>query len=317
VYDADSAGSKATLRGVDLIIGGGLEVRVAALPEGEDPDSYVKRYGGEAFRKLLAASVSFLDFKAEAFRAQGLLENPEGKTRAVRSLVETIATMKDELKRNFYVKSIAEKYNIYESVLFRELERVLGQERSRQQFVSRKDSGTTPAASTAPSARPTTGQDIPAAERDLLKVMLEHGHTMAQFVFSHVGPELFTHPAARAVITLIESHGSNPWEVNALINEIDNPGLRRLVTDIVFTRYDISKGWAQIGSEPHEPTPEEVAEASIIVLQRREIDRKIAGLFQQLKSAGAGGEELAGLQQQILQLQRDRKELQSKKFVRS
>jgi len=50
VYDADSAGSKATIRGVDLIIENGLDVSVATLPAGEDPDSFVKKNGGEAFR---------------------------------------------------------------------------------------------------------------------------------------------------------------------------------------------------------------------------------------------------------------------------
>ncbi|MDL1892144.1 DNA primase, partial [Sphingobacteriales bacterium CHB3] len=61
VYDADSAGSKATMRGVDLIIEQGLDVRVAALPEGDDPDSFVKKNGGEAFGKLLDTAASFLD----------------------------------------------------------------------------------------------------------------------------------------------------------------------------------------------------------------------------------------------------------------
>ncbi len=137
VYDADSAGSKATMRGVDLIIENGLDVSVATLPEGEDPDSFVKKNGGDAFRKRLAEAVSFLDFKASAFRDQGILATPEGKTRAVRSIVETIAKMKDEIKRNFYIKSVAEKYGIYESVLFRELETILGRERSREAYQHR------------------------------------------------------------------------------------------------------------------------------------------------------------------------------------
>ncbi|MEK9138256.1 MAG: DNA primase, partial [Bacteroidota bacterium] len=103
VYDADSAGSKATVRGVDLIIEQGLEVKVAELPAGDDPDSFVKKNGGEAFQKYLDSAVSFLDFKAKAFQSEGLLNTPDGQARAVRSIVETIAKMKDELKRTFYI----------------------------------------------------------------------------------------------------------------------------------------------------------------------------------------------------------------------
>lgn len=85
VYDADSAGSKATMRGVDMIIENGLEVKVAELPAGEDPDSFVRKHGGKEFQKLLDGAVTFLDFKARSFQQQGLLETPEGQTRAVRS----------------------------------------------------------------------------------------------------------------------------------------------------------------------------------------------------------------------------------------
>jgi DNA primase len=108
VYDGDSAGSQATFRGVDLIIESDLDVRVAELPAGEDPDSFVRKLGPEAFGHLLDQAVSFLDFKARLFEQEGLFATPEGKTRAVRSFVETIAKMKDELKRNFYIQHVAE-----------------------------------------------------------------------------------------------------------------------------------------------------------------------------------------------------------------
>jgi len=138
VYDADSAGSKATIRGVRPDHRKRPWTSVwRRFPEGEDPDSFVKKNGGEAFNRRLAAAVSFLDFKASTFRDQGLLATPEGKTRAVRSIVETIARMKDEIKRNFYIKNVAEKYGVYESVLFRELETILGRERSRTAYQGR------------------------------------------------------------------------------------------------------------------------------------------------------------------------------------
>jgi len=125
VYDADSAGSSATVRGIDLALEHDLNVRIVELPEGEDPDSFVLKHGGIEFRERLANAVSFIDFKAKQFQRSGAFATAEGKTQAVRSLVRSIAKMKDELKRNFYVKEVAEKYEVYENLLYRELERSL------------------------------------------------------------------------------------------------------------------------------------------------------------------------------------------------
>jgi DNA primase len=112
LYDADSAGARATMRGIDLAVGHGFDVRVAELPSGEDPDVFIRSHGVAAFRELLKRSLSFLEFKAQTFRDQGMLETAEGKTRAVRSIVETLARMPDELKRNFYIQMLADKYRI-------------------------------------------------------------------------------------------------------------------------------------------------------------------------------------------------------------
>ncbi len=67
VYDADSAGSNATLRGMDIAFAQDLDVSIVELPEGEDPDSFVRKSGGKEFRTLLGQSMSFIDFKAKQF----------------------------------------------------------------------------------------------------------------------------------------------------------------------------------------------------------------------------------------------------------
>ncbi len=122
VYDADSAGSKAMIRGVDLIIENGLEVKVVELPPTRTLIPLSGNREGDAFQVLLDRAVTFLEFKANLYRAEGMFESPDKKTKAIRSIVQTIAKMKDELKRNLYIQTLAEKYGIYESVLFRELE---------------------------------------------------------------------------------------------------------------------------------------------------------------------------------------------------
>ena len=311
VYDADSAGSKAALRGVDLILESGLDVKVAALPEGEDPDSFVRKSGGKEFQKLLDAAVSFLDFKARTLQAEGLLATPEGQTRAVRSIVETIAKMKDELKRNLYIKSVAERYNIYEPVLFRELENILGQERSRTTYEQRREANTG-RSQTDTTARPSSSStELSALQRDLLKLMLEHGPEMVHFVFAHLTPAHFGEGAARRIVDLLlpRSNQEGSWDVSILVDQLQDDALKRTIADLVFTKYELSKGWEMMGGAPEEPDPWKIAEHCLTLFRRQEIDEMIGENQKRMKEASQRGEPVRQYLEQHQALLSEKKQL--------
>jgi DNA primase len=286
---------------------------VATLPEGDDPDSFVKNHGGEAFRQRLAAAVSFLDFKASAFRDQGLLSTPEGQTRAVRSIVETIAKVRDEIKRNFYIKSVAEKYGVYESVLFRELENILGRERSRASFQRRAPVPPSPASGGLPLAAVRAG--LPPPERDLLKVMLEVGPPMIAFVTTHIPPSAFTDPLARRTAELIaQSAGTGPgWDAPTLLDNVEDASLRQFIADIVFNRYELSKGWSAL----EDPDPWLIAERSILRVKAVVLDGLIADNHARMKTAERDGADLGPYRETHLRLQSEKKELQKMRLIGS
>ena len=317
VYDADSAGSKATLRGVDLIIENGLDVKVATLTPGDDPDSFVKKNGRDAFQKLLDEAVSFLDFKANHFRAEGLLATPDGQTRAVRSIVETIARMKDELKRNFYIKSVSEKYGIYETVLFRELEKLLGQERTRLQYERQREQTSIRQETTPQMPGRAPGDGLPVPQRDLLRLMLEHRNEMVEFVFSHTTPDAFAHPRAQSIVQMIRAHvkAGDEWDATSLVNESDDSEIKRLIADVVFSKYEISKGWAEMGSEPEEPDPWVEAERCIMILRQQDLDAKIAENQRRMKDAAARGEQVITYLERHQTLLLERKEMEKVRLI--
>jgi DNA primase len=314
VYDADSAGSKATVRGVDLIIEQGLDVKVAELPVGDDPDSFVKKNGGSAFQNLLDEAVSFLDFKARHFQAEGVLGTPDGQARAVRSIVETIAKMKDELKRTFYIKSVSEKYSIYESVLYRELDRILGHERSRAQFAQRRETGPSLDETRTEQAYVPPVKELSSAERDLLKVMIEHGNEMVGFIFSHIERESFTHPQAQQLVQRILHHAESgkQWDANTLIGEVDDADFRRFVADLVFSKYEISKGWDAMGSVLEEADPGEIAERCIMIIRKQQLDELLLENQRAMKEAAARGEPVREYLEHHQALMNDKKELEKK-----
>ena len=121
LYDSDTAGAAATLRGADVLVEHGLEVRVAELAEGEDPDSFVQKNGAEAVRERVAAALPLLDFKAVQIpQAAGRLDKRE----RIQSLVETIAKVQDGLQRQELVHHYAEKMKIDEELLWEEVRRL-------------------------------------------------------------------------------------------------------------------------------------------------------------------------------------------------
>jgi DNA primase len=293
VYDADTAGSNATARGIDLIIEQGLDVKVAELPAGEDPDSFIRKSGHESFNRVLEAGVSFFDYKARIFLSQGLLETPEGQATAVRSLVGTLAKMKDELKRAFYIRKLSETYGLYESVLYRELETILGRERSRSQARPSPGFASSPPQPTQTAQVYHPGTEIPAAERDLLKLLLEYGKEMLDIVLGHFEPDKFEHPEARRLARLILDHAERglDWRPDALINEIEDSALKRLIADLVFSKYEISKGWGERDALPDEVDPLFIAERSVVALRKRELDKQITQNQQRMKQAAALGKD--------------------------
>ena len=311
VYDADSAGSKATLRGVDLVIEEGLDVRIAELPEGEDPDSFVRKHGGEAFQDLVDRSESFLDFKANYFLKLGMLASAEGKVRAIRSIVATIARMKDELRRTVYIKTLAEKYNLQETVLFRELEAALSAS-SREARRSVPAGGGTAGAGPPPPAVAASMQ-LPVPEHDALKVMLEHGDEVIRFVFAYVQPDMFRHPDARAVTERLAFlvAEERPFEPAAFLDAVEDDSVKRLISKLLMPRYETAIDWKQFRAAPEEPDPWRLAEDAIVALRVREIDRLIEETKRLLDQGEQRGDDLQEFQLRIRDLQEEKRDLQT------
>ncbi len=289
VYDADSAGSKAMMRGVDLIIGQGLDVRVVKLPQGEDPDSFVRKEGPQAFRALLESAMSFLDFKVEQFQAAGLLKTPEGQTRTIRSIVQTIATMQDELKRNLYIKHLSDRYGIYESVLFRELEHQLGTTR-RTSPEKKGEEGKTGAMEPETRAESTS---LPPAERDLLKVMVEHGPDLINHVLAGLSLTEFDGETSQRVLQFLMNQADEKavWDPAGLLDTTSDEDLKRVITDLLFNKYEISKGWGERDAAPEEVDPRQIADQCIRLKKQQAIEGLIRANQEMLQGATARGED--------------------------
>lgn len=121
IYDADLAGIKAAKRGIEIILEQGLNIKVVSLPDGEDPDSYVRTKGKPEFEKQLQFSKSIITFISDLYKDEGKLSTPEDKSDFVKEIIQYVVRMPDRIKMSLYIKELADTYQLYEGDMRDEL----------------------------------------------------------------------------------------------------------------------------------------------------------------------------------------------------
>lgn len=132
LFDADTAGKNATMRGIELAIEAGFDVSTVVLPAGEDPDSFLRKNGIEAFTTALENRQTFIEAKAQFFEEQGAFRDPGKMAQAVRAIVETIAKVPDEIKRAFFIQKLGERFHLSEQLLSTELAKLIATSRDTE-----------------------------------------------------------------------------------------------------------------------------------------------------------------------------------------
>ena len=124
LFDGDAAGLRASLRGVDLILEQGMNVKVCTFPAGEDPDSFAKNNEyGEVVRYLQENAMDFIQFKASLLVSEAA-NDPIKRAETVRDIVQSISKIPDRIKKEIYIQECARIMNISEAVLFNTLAQI-------------------------------------------------------------------------------------------------------------------------------------------------------------------------------------------------
>jgi DNA primase len=234
VYDADSAGAKAMLRGVDMILAHGLDVYVVKLPEGEDPDSFIRKNSKDEFYGLIENAVSFIEFKAQTYQQLGKFDDPNVKSKAIRSLVESISKIPDQLKRSVFIKEVSSKYKLPEKVLALELENVILKSRRKED----KQIDWT-------SNQVSKVKSIPAEERDLVKILFEADESVLKFVFNYIKQADIESEFVKLIYQSVYQSFSEGRKLNIheFLQSVSDDDFRSFVTSTVLGKYEVSKFW--------------------------------------------------------------------------
>ncbi|MFQ5865828.1 MAG: DNA primase [bacterium] len=290
MYDSDTAGSAATLRGSDILIEQGLEVFIAALPTGHDPDSFVKETGNQGVVEHVDRSTSLFDFKLN----QLLLQAPEQRSDSIRSLLESLAKLKDNIQRSVLLRKVSEKLEIDEKVLWNELENIVRQRHrsaaSRSRFSQDFER----------SSQISKMIKAEAALKDLLRILI-HEWDVADFIFSNLNVEELREskllPLLQFMKDCYESH-KRPKESD-LINSFNDIELSSFIIKV------LKEDWEEMDLQRW-------AADCITVINVEKIQEQLKEIREEIRRAQKDGQPVKHLLQECMVLEEKRNILQNK-----
>lgn len=182
LYDGDPAGIHASMRGIDMLLAEGMNVKVLLLPDGDDPDSFARKHTAQEFRDYMEANqADFIEFKTNLL-LKGVTD-PVERSQAISSIVKSVSVIDDQITRATYVGECARRLGISEATLVSTVNKFIrGGKEERQKEARRRaqDDG----AAAAPEAAGGTGalvplsavKQAPGVEYMLMQLVVRHGH---------------------------------------------------------------------------------------------------------------------------------------------
>ena len=174
IFDGDRAGINAALRGIDMILEQGLNVKVLLLPDGEDPDSFSKKVATDELISFIDAHTQdFIKFKASLLNDEAK-NDPIKKGELIRNIIQSIAKIPNDIQQEIYVKEVAQIMQISEAVLFKELALVQKNNLMRQEKEAQRKQQFAKEETPVPQSMPSVNnRDI--LEYEIIKLLLLHG----------------------------------------------------------------------------------------------------------------------------------------------
>jgi DNA primase len=251
MYDGDSAGIHAALRGIDMVLREGMNVKVVLIPDGDDPDSYARKHTLEEVESFIAANEQdFIAFKADLLLGEAG-NDPLKRANLINDIADTVAGIPDAVKRSVYVDTVAEKFRVESDILFdrirRTREQIRGEERSQAQREAARArySEQEQASPEAPAYTPvpdsfraleTQNPLLAPSERELLGFILTDGCSPLEF---ESDSEFYDPEGAQTVADFIDGALSGDSI------EFANDAYRRTY-DAYFVHYDEGKTQEEI-----------------------------------------------------------------------
>lgn len=230
VFDSDQAGQNAAMRAIELIIENDMTCSIVVLPEGEDPDSFIRSNGEEKFLDILNKKKPIIDYIAEMLKREGKLDTPEGKSEFVREIIKLISRMPDVIKRDFYIKDISERFSIYESTIRGELQKHKKSNQARRLTWSMKNYVNENAEQDVVynSKNKIRGTNV---ELNLIRLLVDSDEETKNYISNNLEADFIIDPAAIKIVDYIISNSDNLQKITSanLFNHFEEIEIKSLL----------------------------------------------------------------------------------------
>jgi DNA primase len=284
LFDGDTAGSNAAMRGLEILLGTGVDARVVSLPSEHDPDTFVQEKGPEALLDLAEKGYSALDFYMRQIGLQHDLNSVQGKSQAIETLKPLLARPRDAVRRDLMLREVAQRLSVDESALRQEMSQVV----QRQQRP--RTTATAPTTPAAPLPEP------PHREREFVGLLLQYPHYISATAET-ITAEALDNPQCQELIRVLFERFADVGEIDLslLMDQLENETLTRLVSQCAmlgFAEEQVEEQWRQ----------------SVAFFQRTSLQRRIQQARQALNQAEQQGDEneVLRISGEIVQLNQER-----------
>ncbi|SEL50328.1 DNA primase [Parapedobacter koreensis] len=304
LYDGDEAGIKASLRGTDMLLEEGLNVKVLLFPDGNDPDSYVQRFGSAAFKNYIAEHQrDFIFYKTQVLlRDAG--NDPVKRAAVIHDVVDSIALIPDAIKASVFVRECSTLLDIEERILIAELNKIrISQARKadrKPEPLATPADTSGPSPKMAPIGEPEMGASSDVLqEREIIRILLHYGDKLAAWevdsdipiaplLLSGLSDLSFDDPVCLAVINIYKdyiAHNELPEE-RVFVGHADRR-IADLAVDLLATKYSLSPNWndekRKIYVSHESERLEDLVYGAIYRIKKRKVEQQIYRIREELK----------------------------------
>ena len=223
LYDGDEAGIHAAMRGTDMLLAEGMNIKVLLLPDNEDPDSFARSHTASDFRAYIEAhQTDFMEFKTTVL-LKGV-DDPIKRSEAISNIVKTISVIKDPIIRATYIKECSLRIGIAEQTLITQMNKFIRSQREEDQKTAEREARNQPPPEPLRPAEPT--ERMTKVEQLLIEMVMRHGEevilntegqdvNVAQFIYYSLSEDSMSFQNALYNKVLEE-----------VINHCDEPGFK-------------------------------------------------------------------------------------------
>ena len=235
VFDGDASGLQAAQRGLHRLIGEDIRVRIALMPKGDDPDSFVKQNGADAFSELIDKAINLIEFQIQSAIQDNNIRRPDVKTQVVKDISTILVNIKNRVERTEYVKYAVRELEIDEGLLWREL-RELGLKESPTQR---------PAAN-----RKTTSKKL--SPREQIELQLVQSLIQTPELISDIKTLLdyqeLTNPYFAKIVQMLWDVSENEENVDIqnILNTCEDEAVKSIISNALINKASIPNHHARI-----------------------------------------------------------------------